>query len=331
VEGQRALVYVGDGVPTMVGTDLFGLLGEQCPSTDGMRASTETINATAPMRQVIADANANLVTFFPLEAAGVQASYAQVTGEPLQSAALIQQVDSDRQDSLLNLGRETGGRAVLAGGDLASGLETVGAELRGAYSLGFTPPPAAWSERHDIRVQLGRPGLTATYRTSYWNRTPTERLEAQVESALLSGVADNPFGASLQVGAGQPAEHGRVLLPVKLKVPFGRLSLVPAEDGGLHGRLGIVAGAIDEHGEVSALQRFLLPLRIPEAEARRTLASQLGYDVKLLLAPGRQRLAFALRDEVAHTSACVVEDLDVAKTGITSATPPPDPAAGAAH
>ncbi len=43
--------------------------------------------------------------------------------------------------------------------------------------------------------------------------------------------------------------------------------------------------------------------------------------MKLLLGPGRQRVAFAVRDDVAQVSASLIQELDVDKQG--NATPVP--------
>jgi VWFA-related protein len=317
LEGRKALIYVGDGLATHAGTDTFGLLHDLCP-TQGMHLGLESVDATAPMRQVIADANASLVTLYTLEARGLDAYVsAEHAGKPLLSFELTRLVAADRQDSLTNLARETGGRSALDGNDFSHDLEAIAAELGAAYSLGFTPARAGEGRTHQIRVELTRPGLRASYRTSYRDRTAQERLEGQVEAALIHGQADNPLAASLKVGAAVPAEHGRVLVAVQIRVPFAKLSFLPRDDG-RHGRVNIVIGNIDSRGGMALLQRMQLPLRIPEADAKRILASHLGYDVKLLIEPGHQRLAFVVRDDLAHISSCVLLELEVDKSGAVS-------------
>lgn len=97
-------------------------------------------------------------------------------------------------------------------------------------------------------------------------------------------------------------------------MPFAKLAFVPRDDG-RHGRVDIVVGDIDARGGMAPLQHMQLPLRIPEADAKRVLASQLGYDVKLLLRPGHQRLAFLVRDELARVSSCVIQEVQVDKKG----------------
>jgi VWFA-related protein len=314
LEGRKALLYVGDGVPTLVGLDVFGLLEDLCPS-QSMHLSLDSINATGPMQQVIADANANLVTLYTLEAAGLPSyASAEQPGRPAISFELSRRIDSDRQNSLFSLARETGGRAALNGNDFRHDLEAISAELGSSYSLGFTPAHAGEGRTHQIRIEVNRPGVHASYRSSYRDRTAEERLDGQVEAALIHGQADNPLAASLKVGAAVPSEHGRVLVPVQIRVPFAKLAFLPRDDA-RHGRVNIVIGNVDARGGMAPLQRVQLPLRIPESAATRILASHLGYDVKLLLEPGRQRLAFVVRDDLARISSCVVQELEVDKKG----------------
>ncbi|MBV8202549.1 MAG: hypothetical protein JOZ15_18170 [Acidobacteria bacterium] len=111
-----------------------------------------------------------------------------------------------------------------------------------------------------------------------------------------------------------------MLMPVQVRVPFGKLAFVPREDGH-HGHVSIFVGNMDEHGGMSAIQKVQLPLRVPEADIKRVLSSNLGYDVKLLLGPGRQRIAFAVRDDVARISASLIQELDVDKQGNATAVP----------
>jgi VWFA-related protein len=312
MEGRKALLYVSDGVATQIGTDVFGQIEEMCGHVN--QFADMKLDATAPLRQVAATANANLVTFYTLEATGLRNYVSGEHSRPLVSFQLSRMIDADRQDSLTSLARETGGRAALNGNDFTRDLAEIAAELDGGYSLGFTPPHPGDGKIHQLKVEIKQPGLRASYRQSYRDRSAAERLEGQVEAALIHGYADNPLAASLKLGTASPSEHGRVLVPVQVRVPFGKLAFVPREDG-RHGRVSIFVGNMDARGGMSAIQRVQLPLRIPEADLKRVLASHLGYDVKLLLAPGRQRIAFAVRDDVARVSASVIQELDVDNQG----------------
>ncbi len=319
VEGRKALVYVGDGVATQVGTDVFGLIEELCPQNT-THSNFQTVNATAPLRQVIADANASRVTFYTLEATGQPSYNSAEHGRPTVSFDLSQRIDQDRQDSLTNLARETGGRAALNGSDFRHDLDEIAAEITSSYSLGFTPPPGPAGRAHTIKVELNRPGLRATYRAGYRDRTAEERMEGVVEAALIHGQVDNPLAAAVKVGAGAVGERSRVTVPISLRVPFGKLAFVPREDG-RHAHVTIFIGNMDARGGLAPIQKIQLPLRIPEADARRILASQMGYDLKLVVEPGRQRVAVAVRDDVARISSSLLQEIDVNKTGTATAVP----------
>jgi VWFA-related protein len=314
LEGRKVLLYVGDGVAAQPGTDSYGLIEEMCGNANNRVMLGHPLDGTAPMHQVVATANANLVTLYTLEAAGLR-SYARAdTGRPIMSADLSQRVSFDRQDSLTTLAKDTGGRAALNANDFSRDLAQIAADINGSYSLGFTPEHAGDGRIHSLKVEVTRPGLTAAYRASYRDRSVQERLEGQVEAALIHGMADNPLAASVKLGTATPSEHGRVTLPIQVRVPFGRLTYLPQPDG-RHGRVSIVVGNIDAKGGMSPIRRVQLPLRIPEADAKRVLASNLGYDVKLVLEPGRQRLAFAVRDDIGRVTAAVIQEIDVDKKG----------------
>jgi VWFA-related protein len=325
LDGHKVLIYVGNGLPTHLGRDSYGNLNSQQSATT---QAFDTLDLTSPMRRVIADANANLVTLYTLEASGLDAGASaqqQTAGAPGAFAASRQAV-IDRQDSLFNLARETGGRAALNGNDFSLDLGRIAEELDAAYSLGFTPARAGEGRSHSIRIEVDRPGVRLSYRSSFFDRTAQERLDSQVDAALIHGQSDNPLAATLKFGTPAPAERGHVLLPVQVRVPFNKLALIPRADG-RHGQVEIVFGNLDAQGGMAPLHREQVPLRIPDADASNVLASNMGYDAKLVLAPGRQRLAFVVRDGLARISSCIIQDLDVDKAGTVSMVAP----ATAAH
>jgi hypothetical protein len=180
---------------------------------------------------------------------------------------------------------------------------------------------------HKIKVEINRPGLSATYRGGYTDRTAEERMEAAVEAALIHGQVDNPLGATVRVGAvSRPTAggHDRVTVPLSLRVPFGRLTFLPRQDG-QHGHVTIYVASMDDRGGLAPIQRVQLPLRIQDADARRVLASQMGYEIKLVVEPGRQRIALAVRDDVARISSSLIQEMDVDRLGTATAVTPGSP------
>ena len=69
VEGRKALLYVSDGMPMHPGEDAFRLLFEMC---GGEQPLFKTEDLASRFRKVTRLANANGVTFYTLETAGVR-------------------------------------------------------------------------------------------------------------------------------------------------------------------------------------------------------------------------------------------------------------------
>jgi VWFA-related protein len=295
LDGRKVLFYVGNGWPVS--------------------------NSLAALRHVIAEANANLVTLYTFEASGLSVHASAENPLPDSSVEVEQLIRWGRQDSLFSMASETGGRAALNGNDFTHDFEEIAAELGTSYSLGFAPSHPGDGKIHEIRVEVDRPGARASYRTSYREQTPDERLEGEVEAALVHGFATNRLGAVVELGGVAPASHGRVLVSVKISVPLGKLAFVPRADG-RNGQVSIFAGDLDARGDRAPIQRVQVPLRFAEADFEKALASPFAWQVNLLVEPGRQRLAVAIRDDVAHVSSSLIEEIDVDKNGAASTAVP---------
>jgi Ca-activated chloride channel family protein len=85
--------------------------------------------------------------------------------------AEFQWADFGKPD-LKRIARETGGAFFEASKQpLTEILERVGADLRGRYVLGYTPPAGRFRSAHrKIRVRVMRPGLTVRAREGYYSR-----------------------------------------------------------------------------------------------------------------------------------------------------------------
>jgi VWFA-related protein len=314
VAGRKVLIYVGNGLPT--GDGLF--------DPQHSRRGLGPDSSLSSFDQIVADANAGLVTIYALEGSGLTVN-ATATRARRPDFEQSRQRTLDLQGSLQQLARETGGQAAVNGNTFRYDLAEIGSELRGSYSLGFTPRQAGAGKVHRIRIEVGRPGARVAYRTSYRDRTLQERLADQVDAALLHGQADNPLAVALDLGVATPAGHGQILVPFHLRVPAANLALLPGADGH-RGRIDILIGNVDPKGGTAPQQRFPVPLRIADSGAH----GHVIYDVKLLLAPGRQRLAFLVHDDLARVSSSVVEDLEVARDGTVKPAAAAAPDAGPA-
>lgn len=315
LNGHKVLLYMGNGVPVHAGADVFGLVAATCPEDN---AGGKPIDTSGPLHAVVAAANANRVTLYALEATGLRNYASAATAYPLLPYDLSAEVDADRQDSLTALAKGTGGRAALNANDFSHDLEGLAADVNGGYSLGFTPPRSDNRKMHALKVEVARPHLRLSYRESYRELSPAERLEGRMTAVLLQGMSDNPLDVAMKLGTPTPADKGKVLVPVQLSVPFGKLAMLPQADG-RNDRIVIFAAILGSHGDMSGIHRIDVPVHVPDTAASQALAHRFGYNAKLLLEPGRQRVAFVVVDQTSHISSSVFQDLDVDRNG--AATP----------
>jgi VWFA-related protein len=85
-------------------------------------------------------------------------------------------VQSPRQADTGNLAlkvlvTQSGGRILGPDNDLAGQIDSCVADANAFYTLSFDPPRADHAnEYHDLKVQVGKPGLTARTNTGYYNQ-----------------------------------------------------------------------------------------------------------------------------------------------------------------
>ncbi|HEX9940372.1 MAG TPA: VWA domain-containing protein [Thermoanaerobaculia bacterium] len=189
------------------------------------------------------------------------------------------------------LAGETGGKAVLNSARL-NAFERVEADTRTYYWLGFTPQWRADGKRHDIRVEVRRPGARVRARSGFSDLSREAEAQLQTESLLLFGGEEGE--RRLRVRAGEPRRAGlwKMELPVILEIPASALTPLPA-DGGYEVQATLSMGALDRWGERTRLASVPLRLTLPAAPGPGVYAR---YETVLRLPKGPQRLVFSVED-----------------------------------
>ncbi|HWM94229.1 MAG TPA: VWA domain-containing protein [Thermoanaerobaculia bacterium] len=189
--------------------------------------------------------------------------------------------------------KETGGKALLNGGR-GDALETAEADTRSYYWLGFTPQLERNDKRHDIRVEVTRPGLEIRSRDNYFDLSRKAEVSMMVESALLFG---NPPGAAsmpMQVGPVVASGRREMEVPISLAIPLSSITLVPYQ-GKYVAELELRVSALDENGNRADVP--VIPIRLTsETEPPKDGAGHVRYDTRLKLRKAGHRLVLAIFD-----------------------------------
>ncbi|HEX2251681.1 MAG TPA: VWA domain-containing protein [Thermoanaerobaculia bacterium] len=312
--GRKALFHVSNGLAMTAGAELFHLLDERF-ARGASRLQANRYQKRRDFRELAAKANANRVTFYTLDAAGLSARSSISAEHGGTSGSLVEMDfvhDANRQEPLELLAEDTGGQSVLNTSNFAGALERIGQDFGTYYSLGYSPATAGDGRYHTIEVRLKerRRGLQVRHREGYRAKSASTRLAEGNLASLLHGAERNPLGVRVVTGTPRRNDQGRFLVPLEVAIPLGSLALVPHRD--VHSaRLLVAVTVMDGEGETSPPTLTPVPLDIPAAEVETARRQHFTYEAELLMRPGRHRVAVAVRDEVGGETSFVQEPVVV--------------------
>lgn len=204
----------------------------------------------------------------------------------------------------------TGG-ALLSGSDLATDGSSILARRHPHYSLAFTPPLGSDQDQHALAVRLTDQNLdhALTYRRFFGNRTRDQQAAEATASSMLTGVAQNPLGASLDVGILAADDPSTKVAEVTLILPFSRIALQP--DGNDHiGQLSVFHLWGEVHRQSSAVRKGILPLRIANDQMLTALGRSVEYSWEMEMPRGTPFIAVGIRDDLSDSLSTVVAPVE---------------------
>ncbi len=312
--GRKALLYLSGGLPMTPGEDLYWAMTRKFDDMSLLSMARE-FDSARRFQELAALANGERVTFYTIDATGLQ-MYASGQAENPGSSVdgLDSFVDSvataNLQSSIRYIAERTGGAAIYNVNDIGLGLERVAADLENYYSLGFQPAHGGDRRYHRIEVRTKDRGLTVRHREGYRSKPASERMADTTLSTLRYGFESNPLEVALDLGPGAPHDGDSYAVPILVRIPLGRIVLVPRE-AAHEARLEVFVSAIDERGATSEVSRAAVPITIPDADLPEALDKHYTYEARLLMRRGRHRVAVGVRDEIGATASFVTRGLQV--------------------
>ncbi len=316
--GRKAILYVSDGVPMIAGEDIFHAV-QQKYSSSGAMTRVLDYDASRRFEELAATANANRVSFYTLDAAGLRPpSSADASEFGRGQAGSLQFVDSVRthnlQAPLQMLAEETGGRAIINLNRVGPILDKVAQDFRSYYSLGYSPAHSGDGRYYKIDVKLKGAAAGHKYslrhRTGYRDKTSADQMSDGVLAALHFPYYANPLDLDLSFDTSHQRDDGLFLVPVKVRVPLRSLTLVPRGNT-YQAQAKLYLAALDDRGDVSDVQHVLLPVQVSADEIGQLDGKDFIYTVSLLMRRGEQKVAVGVRDEIAANNSFVTATVHV--------------------
>jgi VWFA-related protein len=177
LDGRKALLYVGGGIPFVPAGDLYRLAIRWSDDPRELVSEYFASDASARFAELARHANAAGVTLYPLDAAGVRDP--RSVGPQTDRLRAETENDAVRDRLMIEplelLAEETGGVAMVATNALGRALAEAAADFDDHYALGLRPPRGlAVGADVPIEVRVRRPGATARHRRSFRPRAPSE-------------------------------------------------------------------------------------------------------------------------------------------------------------
>lgn len=317
--GRKAVVYVSDGLQMIAGQDVFYAVQNKYGEQSTSMVTTLEYDTSRRFDELAAQANANRITFYTIDAAGLR-SYDSVSAEnqgPGPTApGTAQLVDSVRianlQSPLQLLAEKTGGKAILNTNVVMPQLERIANDFNSYYSLGYTPTHYGDGRYYKITVKVKRKDVQVRHREGYRDKSTDSRMSDGTLAALSFPFEDNPLGVSLEFGQARPRDDGFYLVPVMVRIPLGKLVLVPREQSD-DAKVRLFIAAMDSNGSTSDVQQTPVPISIPKAEVMAAAQKSFVYSVTLLMRAGDQRVSVGVRDDVAALASFVTRGIHVGR------------------
>jgi VWFA-related protein len=319
VPGRKAVVYVSDGLQMIAGQDVFYAVQNKYSDQTTSLTQTLEFDISRRLNELTAQANASRITFYTIDAAGLRV-YESNTAENAGSAPapgfaqLIEGIRiSNLQSTLQLLAEKTGGKVIMNTNVITPQLEKIASDFNTYYSLGYTPTHYGDGRYYKIEVKVkNRKDLQVRHREGYRDKSTDARMSDGTMAALNFPVESNPLGVSVEFGQVQARQDGYFLVPVMVRIPIGKLVLVPREQSE-DARVRLFIAAMDSNGGTSDVQQTPVPISIPKAEVTTAQNKQYTYQVTLLMRGGDQRVAVGVRDDVAAQESFVSRGVRISR------------------
>ncbi|MFL6194133.1 MAG: VWA domain-containing protein [Thermoanaerobaculia bacterium] len=264
------------------------------------------------LQALASHANAQRVTLYALQAGSAAPTAADASMGPqdrmFQFASIGSVLRANQRESLQLLADETGGKAILDTNNFLPDLGRMRQDALSYYSLAYSPSHNGDGREHAIKVKVRRPGLKLRYRQSYRDKPAVERLVDRTYAALLYGFEDNPLGITVEIGEQSPGPSGLWTVPVRLRIPLFKLAVLNRDET-YEGSLRLLVATRTPDGGTSPIKQVPVPIKIPRKEVLHAMGEFYLYTLTLNLPAGEQRLAVAVRDELAAVTTYLSRDL----------------------
>jgi VWFA-related protein len=249
--GRKSIIWVTGNLPFTLDPENRNItdaeLAETLPSLN-----TRRVGQHAAGSEAAAFRESHVVEIRELEA---RLASAQVAVYPVDARGLTLSTSIDSRETMLDMARETGGRAYINQNEIKLGVERAFQDSAASYTLGYYSENKKYDGKYrQIKVKVKRDGVEVQNRRGYFAVDPTQvkgyNSDAEVTSALGDAVPSTlvAFSARVVPSANNRTAKGKV--GVDFLVDASTVSSEDASGGGKKLNVAFYAAVFSPDGRM---------------------------------------------------------------------------------
>ncbi|MGA7382509.1 MAG: VWA domain-containing protein [Terriglobales bacterium] len=189
IPGRKNIIWLTAGFPFSLVPQVQGFESSGSRWTDaelrgsgasgfstGMNGGMERLYADK-VRDIAARFASSQIAIYPIDVTGLQTTAAGT--------------EFDRQETMKEIARETGGQAFVNQNDLNRGAELAFADQAASYTIGYYPEDRKWDGNYrKVSVKVDHEGIELRHRRGYYAFDPAGEKEKKFEQDLSDAVQD---------------------------------------------------------------------------------------------------------------------------------------------
>lgn len=294
-DGKKILLLATRRFGKLAGAEfLYMAGGDLVPNYFRSENSTEELTDS-----VIANANANGVTIYPLYTPGIGDALPDASREWQIPAAAPHYVFINETSNLQTIADRTGGLGAYAVSDIVKLMPEIAADTSDYYSLAYRVTAKNEDRARDIRVKAKNAAYRVRVRRQFVEKSNETRMKDVVTAALFTANPRGEFAFDTKIAAHKSGR--RTTLPVSVRIPISALTTVP-QDGSKHaGAFTVYVATAKDIDELSKFTHRTQPFTLKESDLARASAGHFTYDLHVVVNRDAKFLVVAVQDEVSKT------------------------------
>lgn len=311
VPGKKSVVLVTESLPAFAGRGLTPTQFMHSNDLDNMllRWQRDLYDLRPMIGDIATTASTNGIAIYCLQpeygfsyaAPGSDIAHRGGLGAVSPSYARFHDNLYNTEVTMNILADRTGGKWQRGESRVDDFFDQVESDLSAYYSIGYHPGEAKRDQARRIEVKVrNHPGLRVRARQDVIQKSPGEEMNELVVASLVYPKSVDELG--IAATAGEPRREGRWwIVPIDVRVPIAKLTLLPAGDK-YRGSFSVHYAAAAEHGDFSGGVEREQVVEVPAAEMARTNEQFFTYTAKLKVPQGRVNIAVGVLDPVSRLS-----------------------------